>query len=49
MIGLATLLLGATGVLMELHDALDTIWKVDAAPGPRLEGHACATGCCRSG
>ena len=27
-IGLATLLLGATGVLMELHDALDTIWKV---------------------
>ena len=27
-IGLGTLLLGATGVLLELHDALDAIWKV---------------------
>jgi membrane protein len=29
-IGLATLLLGATGVLMELHEALNAIWKTES-------------------
>ena len=37
-IGLATLLLGATGVLMELHDALDTIWKVIPRKGRGWKG-----------
>jgi len=37
-IGLATLLLGATGVLLELHDALDTIWKVAPRPGRGWKG-----------
>lgn len=37
-IGLATLLLGATGVLIELHDALDTIWKVTPAKGRGWKG-----------
>jgi membrane protein len=32
-IGLVTLLIGATGVLIELQDALNTIWKVAAKPG----------------
>jgi membrane protein len=32
-IGIGTLLLGATAVLMELHDALNTVWKV--VPRPR--------------
>ena len=32
MVGLVTLFLGATAVLMELRDALNTIWK---APGPK--------------
>src|SRR5688500_8908009 len=30
-LGLVTLLLGATGVMMELHDDLNTIWKVTPA------------------
>ena len=37
-LGLATLLLGATGVLMELHDDLNTIWKVAPAPGRGWRG-----------
>lgn len=37
-IGLATLLLGATGVLLELHDALDTIWKVAPRPDRGWKG-----------
>jgi membrane protein len=32
-IGFATLLLGATGVLMELHEDLNTIWKAPARQG----------------
>jgi membrane protein len=36
-IGLVTLLLGATGVLMELHDSLNTIWKVVSPPGRGLK------------
>jgi membrane protein len=35
--GLVTLLLGATGVLMELHDSLNTIWKVASPPGRGLK------------
>jgi membrane protein len=37
-VGIATLLLGATGVLMELHDDLDTIWKVAPRPGRGWKG-----------
>jgi membrane protein len=37
-IGLGTLLLGATGVLMELHDALDAIWKVTPRKGRGWKG-----------
>jgi membrane protein len=37
-IGLVTLVLGATGVLMELHDALNTIWKVVAPAGRGVVG-----------
>jgi membrane protein len=37
-LGLVTLLLGATGVLMELHDALNTIWKVAPRPGRGFKG-----------
>jgi membrane protein len=37
-VGLATLLLGATGVLLELHDALDTIWKVTPSGGRGWKG-----------
>lgn len=32
-IGVITLLLGATGVLIELQDALNTVWKVVPKPG----------------
>jgi membrane protein len=32
-IGVATLLLGATGVMIELQDALNTVWKVLPKPG----------------
>jgi membrane protein len=32
LLGLLTLLLGATGVLVELQDALNTIWEVPPAP-----------------
>jgi membrane protein len=32
-IGFFTLLLGATGVLIELQDALNTVWKVKPKPG----------------
>jgi membrane protein len=35
-IGLVTLLVGATGVFTELQDALDTIWKVAPRPGRAL-------------
>jgi membrane protein len=35
-IGLITLLFGASGVLIELHDALNTIWEV---PTPELKGN----------
>jgi membrane protein len=32
-VGLVTLLFGATGVFVEIQDALDTIWKVTPRPG----------------
>ncbi|HLK47892.1 MAG TPA: YihY/virulence factor BrkB family protein [Bryobacteraceae bacterium] len=35
-IGLLTLLFGASGVLLELRDALNTIWEVSPAPGSGL-------------
>jgi membrane protein len=35
--GIATLLIGATGVFGQLKDALDTIWGVEAKPGRALE------------
>ncbi len=37
-VGAVTLLVGATGVLVELQDALNTIWKVVARPGLGLLG-----------
>jgi membrane protein len=37
-VGLATLLLGATGVMMELHDSLDAIWKVTPRKGRGWKG-----------
>ena len=37
-VGAVTLLVGATGVLVELQDALNTIWKVVARPGRGLRG-----------
>ncbi len=37
-IGLSTLLLGATGVLMELHDDLNIVWKVTIKPGRGIKG-----------
>jgi membrane protein len=37
-LGLATLLLGATAVLMELHDDLNTVWKVVPGPGRGWKG-----------
>jgi len=32
-VGIGTLLIGATGVFVELQDALDTIWDVEPPPG----------------
>src|SRR4030095_6862586 len=32
-LGIGTLLLGATGVMIELQDALNTVWKVLPRPG----------------
>ncbi len=40
-VGLLTLLFGASGVMMELRDALNTIWEV---PTPTLEGMKRVTG-----
>jgi membrane protein len=37
-IGLATLFIGATGVVVELQDALNTIWKVIPKPGRGIVG-----------
>ncbi|HMC94870.1 MAG TPA: YihY/virulence factor BrkB family protein [Polyangia bacterium] len=37
-VGAVTLLVGATGVLVELQDALNTVWKVVARPGRGLMG-----------
>jgi membrane protein len=37
-IGLATLLFGATGVFAQLQDALNTIWEVEPKPGRGLMG-----------
>jgi membrane protein len=37
-VGLATLLIGATGVFGELRDALNTIWEVQPKPGRGLAG-----------
>ena len=37
-VGAVTLLVGATGVLVELQDALNTIWKVVPRPGRGLRG-----------
>ena len=35
-IGLATLLVGATGVMVELQGSLNTVWKVMPKPGQRI-------------
>jgi membrane protein len=37
-VGFATLIVGATGVMIELQDALNTVWKVVAKPGRGLKG-----------
>ena len=37
-VGSVTLIAGATGVLVELQDALNTVWKVVARPGRGLRG-----------
>jgi membrane protein len=37
-IGFVTLVVGATGVLIELQDALNTVWKVVAKPGRGVKG-----------
>src|SRR5204863_6774116 len=37
-LGLITLLLGASGVFTELHDSLNKIWEVDSQPSPGLWG-----------
>jgi membrane protein len=37
-VGVLTLLIGATGVFTELHDALNTIWEVKPKPGLGLMG-----------
>ncbi len=37
-IGFVTLIVGATGVMIELQDALNTVWKVVAKPGRGLKG-----------
>jgi membrane protein len=37
-IGVVTLIVGATGVLIELQDALNTVWKVVPKPGRGIKG-----------
>ncbi|MDB4982850.1 MAG: Ribonuclease [Myxococcales bacterium] len=37
-VGFVTLLVGATGVMIELQDSLNTVWKVVAKPGRGLKG-----------
>jgi len=37
-VGIATLIVGATGVLIELQDALNTVWKVVPKPGRGIKG-----------
>ncbi len=37
-IGFVTLIVGATGVMIELQDALNTVWKVVAKPGRGIRG-----------
>jgi membrane protein len=37
-VGLATLFIGATGVVIELQDALNTVWKVIPKPGRGIRG-----------
>jgi membrane protein len=37
-VGFATLIVGATGVLIELQDALNTVWKVVPKPGRGIRG-----------
>jgi membrane protein len=37
-IGFVTLIVGATGVMIELQDALNTVWKVVVKPGRGLKG-----------
>src|SRR3954470_17209247 len=37
-LGVLTLLVGATGVVIELQDALDTVWKVEPRPNRGLWG-----------
>jgi membrane protein len=37
-VGFVTLIVGATGVLVELQDALNTVWKVVAKPGRGVKG-----------
>jgi membrane protein len=37
-VGVVTLVVGATGVLVELQDALNTVWKVVAKPGRGVKG-----------
>jgi membrane protein len=37
-IGFVTLIVGATGVMIELQDALNTVWKVVAKPGRGIKG-----------
>jgi membrane protein len=37
-VGFVTLIIGATGVLVELQDALNTVWKVVAKPGRGVKG-----------
>lgn len=37
-IGFVTLVVGATGVMIELQNALNTVWKVVAKPGRGLKG-----------
>lgn len=37
-VGLGTLLLGATGVMLELQSALNTVWKVVPKPGRGIKG-----------
>ena len=37
-VGFATLIVGATGVMIELQDALNTVWKVIPKPGRGIKG-----------